>query len=91
MPPTGHQELRAKRKLSMKTLIRCAATAQSLEPFVDEAVPPAILKHIFRRVSGAVCMGAVRARCSLLLWRTARLAVLLGSAGVGPCSALRTR
>eukprot|EP00983_Pelagomonas_calceolata_P111542 1159793-Pelagomonas_calceolata.AAC.2 len=50
--PKKKTELRSKRKSSIKTLIRCAPSAQSLEPFVDKAIPPPLLKHFLRRVCG---------------------------------------
>ncbi|KAF5832981.1 flagellar associated protein [Dunaliella salina] len=48
--PKKKTELRSKRKSSIKTLIRCAPNAQSLEPFVDKAIPPPLLKHFLRRL-----------------------------------------
>ena len=43
-------ELQAKRKAGIKTLIRCAPSAQLLEPFVDASLPVGLLKHVLRRV-----------------------------------------
>jgi len=48
--PARQPELFRKAKAAVKAVLRSAATAPSLEAFVDASLPPPLLKHLLRRL-----------------------------------------